>query len=81
MTDDDDNTLVEMDRANFSWKDEEGFTNVSLNSEEKNEEDDKDFEIVAPFTLKDVSVFIEKVIFVRFVYLYSSATLIYFIFH
>ena len=59
FSDDDDNTIIEMDGATFSWKDEEGFTNISSNK--KNEEEEEDFEIVEPFSLKHLSIFVEKV--------------------
>ena len=70
--DDDDITILEVDGATFSWKDEEGFTNISpsnvspsnvssssisLNKQNEN----GDFEVGQPFFLKDLTIFIEKV--------------------
>lgn len=70
LTDGDDNTILEVDGATFSWKDEEGFTNIS-SSNKQGEDGDKDFELVNPFSLKDLTIFIEKVM----ICLYFNSTM------
>ncbi|XP_066936141.1 ATP-binding cassette sub-family C member 10-like isoform X2 [Clytia hemisphaerica] len=65
--DDGDATVFELDGATFSWKDEEGYVNIELNNaggggEKGGEggEEENDFVVATPFSLKNISMFVEK---------------------
>lgn len=70
MVDDGDNTVFEMERASFSWKEQQD-DDAEARQNTLDTDNHVHIEEFTPFSLKDVNMFVEKVANIIFHFFYK----------